>query len=151
MPEPFARLVRGFVAGALAHLLFQGALGFLLHRIGWRAEPVWSLAQVGPFAMPATLNAMFWDGLWGMLYAAAAPRLLPLLGRAGSGLALAGASLSVYWLIVLPLKGAGLGGGFELAATIQALLFDTVFGLGTAWLYSLGRGTPHQIGSASVG
>ncbi|HYD99796.1 MAG TPA: hypothetical protein VEH84_10450 [Alphaproteobacteria bacterium] len=132
-----ARLALGFAAAALSHVVFQGALGTILHAAGLVPGLVWSLAPVPPLGVPATLNNMFWDGLWGMLYAAAEPRLTARFGRLSGGLALGLASLLVFWFVVLPLKGAGIGGlpGIELAID---LAFDLTFGVGTAALFWLG-------------
>lgn len=131
------RLLIGFSAGALSHLVFQGALGAILYAVDLRPELVWSLRPVPPFAVPATVNNMFWDGLWGLLYGFLEPRLAPRLGRIGSGLALGLASLLVLWLVVLPLKGSGLGqlSGFEIA---NGVAFDFTFGIGTALLFRAG-------------
>jgi hypothetical protein len=97
--------------------------------------------------VPATLNAMFWDGLWGMAFGAAAPRLTAPVGTAGAGVALAAGALAIYWLVVLPLKGLGIGGGFALRPTLETLLFDLVFGLGTALLYAVLSRPAHQTSS----
>ena len=133
-----ARLALGFGAAALAHVAFQGSLGAALHAAGALPGHVWSLEPVGPLAVPATANNMFWDGLWGMLYARAEPRLTARLGRAGGGIALGLASLAVFWLVVLPLKGLGVGGGLPATELAVDLLFDLAFGLGTAFLYRAG-------------
>ena len=64
-----ARLALGFAAAALSHVIFQGALGAALYAGNLVPELVWSLEPVPPFGVPATVNNMFCDGLWGMLYA----------------------------------------------------------------------------------
>jgi hypothetical protein len=135
MPGISLRLALGFGAAALAHVVFQGALGTLFYAAGAVPGLVWSLDPTGPLAVPATLNNMFWDGLWGMLYALAEPRLSARLGRAGGGIALGLASLSVFWLVVLPLKGMGIGGGLPAAELAVDLAFDLTFGLGSALLF----------------
>src|SRR3712207_3162420 len=104
------RLLIGFGAGALSHAIFQGGLGTILYAADLVPELVWSLKPVPPFAVPATVNNMFWDGLWGLLYAPLEPRLTSKLGRVGGGLVLGLASLVIFWLLVLPLKGSGIGG-----------------------------------------
>ena len=118
----------------------------MFYAVGAVPGLVWSLDPTGPLAVPATLNNMFWDGLWGMLYALAEPRLTARLGRAGGGIALGLASLAVFWLVVLPLKGLGIGGGLPAAELAIDLAFDLTFGLGTAFLFWAGlrltRGPP---------
>jgi hypothetical protein len=131
------RLALGFGAAALAHVLFQGPFGAILYAAGLVPEPVLSLEPVPPFAVPATVNNMFWDGLWGMLYGALEPRLTARLGRAGGGLMLGFASLLVFWFVVLPLKGAGIA-ALPAGEIALDLAFDAAFGLGTALLYWVG-------------
>ncbi|PSJ43467.1 hypothetical protein [Allosphingosinicella deserti] len=131
------RLFLGFGAGALSHLFFQGALGTMLHWAGLLPELIWSLEPVPPLAVPTTVNNMFWDGLWGMAYGLVEPRLTALLGRPASGLALGFASLLVFWLVVLPLKGSGLAGLDIIEISID-VAFDLVFGLGTVLLFWAG-------------
>jgi hypothetical protein len=137
MHDMSRRLLIGFGAGALSHVMFQGAPGTILHAAGLLPEPVWNLRPVPPLAVPATINNMFWDGLWGLLYAASEPRLTPTLGRVGGGLVLGLASLLTFWLLVLPLKGGGIGGldGAEIAIDVA---FDLVFGIDTALLFWAG-------------
>jgi hypothetical protein len=128
------RLLIGFGAGALSHVLFQGALGSVLYSAGALPHPIWSLDPVGPFAVPTTLNNMFWDGLWGMLYALLEPRLTARLGRLGGGAAVGLASVLIFWLVVLPLKGSGVMGLPPSEIPVD-LAFDLVFGIGIALLY----------------
>lgn len=142
MPTIPARLATGFAAGFVAHVALQGALGTALHAAQLAPALPWSLEPVPPLGVPATLNLGFWDGLWGMAYALAEPRLTKRLGWWGGGLALGAASLAIYWFLVLPLKGAGIGGGFPPGMVALSLAYDTVFGLGTAALYRLSRWRP---------
>jgi hypothetical protein len=137
MPAIHKRLLIGFGAGAVSHLTFQGALGTGLYAAGLLPDLIWSLEPVPPLGVPVTANNMFWDGLWGMLYALVEPRLTQRAGRLGGGLALGLASLAIFWLVVLPLKGMGLEGleGTEIAIDIA---FDLVFGIGTALLFWAG-------------
>ena len=138
MPTTSARLALGFAAAALSHVIFQGALGAALYAGNLVPELAWSLEPVPPFGVPATVNNMFWDGLWGMLYALLEPRLTARLGRLPGGLVLGLASLLTFWFVVLPLKGAGVGGlhGAEIAIDVA---FDLTFGIGTAILFWAGR------------
>ncbi len=131
------RLLVGFGAGALSHLLFQGALGTALFATDLAPALIWSVEPVPPLGVPTTLNNMFWDGLWGMLYGALAPWLVARLGRVGSGAVLGLSSLLIFWLLVLPLKGSEITAlhGPDLAIDIA---FDLVFGIGTALLYWAG-------------
>jgi hypothetical protein len=121
----------------LSHVVFQGVLGEALYTAGALPHSVWSAAPVGPLAIPATLNNMFWDGLWGMLYGLLEPRLTFLLGRFGGGVAVGLASVLVFWFMVLPLKGATIGDLSPIEVAID-VGFDLVFGAGTAVLFYIG-------------
>ena len=138
MPTIPARLLLGFGAAALSHVIFQGALGPVLYAGNLVPTLVWSLEPVPPFGVPATVNNMFWDGLWGMLYALFEARLTARLGRLPGGLVLGLASLFIFWFVVLPLKGAGVGGGFHGAMVAIHVAFDLTFGIGTAILFWAG-------------
>jgi hypothetical protein len=74
-----------------------------------------------------------------MLYALLEPRLTARLGRLPGGLVLGLASLLTFWFVVLPLKGAGIGGGFHGAEVSIGIAFDLTFGIGTAILFWVGK------------
>ena len=84
-----------------------------------------------------------------MGYAALEPWLSARLGRWSGGLAfgLAGPLLA-FWFVVLPLKGLGVGGGFQPAAVPIHIAFHAVFGIGVAVILWLGlaprRARPSQ-------
>ena len=128
----------GFAAGALSHLVFQGALSALLYAAHLTPELIWSLRPVSPFGVPATLNNMFWDGLWGIAYVRLEPRLTARLGRVPGGFVFGLAPLLVYWFVVLPLKGGGVGGGFHVDMVPIEVAFETMFGVGTAVIFGAG-------------
>ncbi len=130
-----ARLMIGFVAGALSHLIFQGVLGALLHAGALIAEPVWRMAPVPPLGIPTLANNMVWDGLWGIIYAMVEPHLTRRAGRYAGGALFGFAPLLVFWFVVLPLKGHSAGDGFIAGEVMIDILFDTLFGLGIAILY----------------
>jgi hypothetical protein len=138
MSELSTRLLLGFGAGALAHLVFQGALGVPLYGFGLIPTLVWNFEPSPPFGVPPTVNLMFWDGLWGLAYAALERRLPRSLGVVPRASGLAAASLLVFWFVVQPLKGQGVGGGFPPHAVAVQIAFDLVFGLATAALFGAG-------------
>jgi hypothetical protein len=126
---------RGFVAGALAVLVFhQGAL-LALHLAGLVAAPPWRLAPVPPFGVPAVLSAAFWGGVWGIALALLAPRLGRGAGYWLGALAF-GAVLPtlVAWFVVLPLKGLPAGGGFAWPGVLVGPVVNGAWGVGAALL-----------------
>jgi hypothetical protein len=140
MTPTSTRLVLGFLAGALSHLIFQGGLGSVLYAAHQVPALPWSLMPVPPLGVPRTLSLAFWAGLWGVVYAVLEPRLTARLGWWPGGLVFGLAPLIVYGLVVLPLKGLGIGGGFHLARVPIEIAFHVVFGLGVAIIFRSGLG-----------
>lgn len=126
------RLLYGFAAGFLATLIFHQLALLVL----WNA----GIAPVGPFPMdptqplgvPALFSLAFWGGVWGVLFAMA-DRLFP----SGAGYwvmaFLFGAILPslVALVVVMPLKGMPMGGGWAPALLLTALLINGAWGIGT--------------------
>ena len=129
------RLFLGFIAGFLSHLIFQGALGAALYAAHLLPTLTWSLKPVPPLGVPMSLSLGFWAGLWGVLYAALEPHLTARFGWWMGGLVFGLAPLIVYWFVVLPLKGMGMGGGFHPAMVPIEIAFHLVFGVGVAIIF----------------
>jgi len=136
MPNLSTRLFFGFAAGALSHLIFQGALGALYFSLDMIPALPWSLAPLPPFGVPRTINFAFWAGLWGIAYALLEPRLTPRVGRVAGGLVFGVAALLVRWFVVLPLKGAPIAEGLKAQAVTVYVGFHLIFGLGLALLFA---------------
>ncbi|HYO30661.1 MAG TPA: hypothetical protein VER37_08800, partial [Thermomicrobiales bacterium] len=130
-----ARLAAGFAAGALSHVVFQGALGAVYFAAGLVPGLPWSLEPSPPFGVPTTVNFAFWAGLWGIAYALVEPRLTARVGRLAGGLIFGVAALLVRWLVVLPLKGAPFAEGLQAQAVTVYVGFHLIFGIGLALLF----------------
>lgn len=135
------RLFLGFLAGALSHVVFQGALGTVYYAVGLIPGLPWSFTPLPPFGVPQTVNFAIWAGLWGIAYAALAPNLLPRLGLFLNGLLFGVAAMLVRWFIVLPLKGEPVVEGFQSPAVGVYFGFHLIFGIGLALLYAAFTGT----------
>jgi hypothetical protein len=133
------RLVVGFVAGFLSVLIFQMATIALLQAAGV-AFPfaAWSMEPVPPFGVPLSLSAAFWGGLWGIVYALLEPKLTARLGWAVGGLVFGILPVLVLWIVVLPLKGLPVAGGFTLPGMLIGIIVHVAFGFGTALFFRLG-------------
>ena len=138
MSTTSTRLFLGFMAGFLSHLIFQGAFGSILYAAHLVPAPPWSLTPVPPLGVPQSLNLGFWAGLWGLAYASLEPRLTALHAWWSGGLVFGLAPLVVYWFVVLPLKGFGIGGGFHLPMVPIEVGFHAIFGIGTAIIFRSG-------------
>jgi hypothetical protein len=139
MSTTSTRFFLGFLAGALSHLIFQGGLGSMLYAAQLVPALPWSLMPVPPLGVPRSLSLAFWAGLWGVAYAVLEPRLTALVGWWVGGLVFGlTLPLLVYWFVVLPLKGLGIGGGFHVAMVPIEVAFHAVFGIGTAIIFRSG-------------
>jgi hypothetical protein len=82
--SPLQLLLLGFVAGALATLLFHQSAWYLLVEAGVVPpdRPAWPMQAIAPLGVPSLISKMFWGGLWG----------------AGLALVLARVEGAAYWL-----------------------------------------------------
>ena len=138
MPGTPLRLLLGFAAGAVSHIVFQGGLGVLYYAAGLIPGLPWSLAPLPPFGVPTTLNFAFWAGLWGILYALAEPGLTARVGRIGGGLLFGVAAMLVRWFVVLPVKGEPIAEGLIPETMLVFAGFHVAFGLGLALIFAAG-------------
>ena len=132
------RLLLGFLAGVLSHLIFQGAFGSILYAAHVLPALPWSLDPVPPLGVPKTLSLGSWAGLWGVAYALIEGRLTARFGWWLGGLVFGFAPVVVLWLVVLPLKGLGIGGGFHPAMVPLTIASHLLFGIGVAIIFRLG-------------
>ena len=149
MSTTSTRLILGFVAGFLSHLIFQGAFGAILYAAHVLPALPWSLMPVPPLGVPLSLSLGFWAGLWGVVYALLERQLTARLSWWLGGLVFGLAPLAVFWFVVLPLKGSGIGGGFEPAMVPVHVGFHLVFGFGTAVVFRYGLVLVRRWGRAS--
>ena len=126
------RLLFGFIAGFLATLIFHQLTLAVLWGLGIAPFGPFNFAAVPPLGIPAVISLAFWGGVWGIVYA-----LIDRRFPAGSGYWLAaflfGAILPtlVALLIVLPLKGMAIGGGWSPMLWLTAALINGAWGIGT--------------------
>ena len=135
-----AQIVGGFVAGALAVIVFHQGLVWIFGQVGLATFPTWSWAPTEPLGVPLILSLAFWGGVWGIAWAALATRL-----KGGGSLPFAtlfGAILPtlVYAAVVLPLKGADTKIMLEPKILVGALAVNGAWGFGTELFLRLGRG-----------
>jgi hypothetical protein len=125
------RLLFSFMAGFLATLIFHQLTLAVLWAAGIAPSGPFSMEATQPFGLPAVLSLAFWGGIWGIVYGLidwSFPR------RAYWVMAfLFGAILPslVALMVVLPLKGRPMGGGWHLPLLLTAFLINGVWGIGT--------------------
>jgi hypothetical protein len=124
-------VVVGFIAGAVAVLLFHQGAAALLHAFDLTPRAPFSMQPTRPFGVPQLASIAFWGGVWGAVLAASFARL------DGARLVVAatifGAILPtlVAWFVVAPLKGQPVAGGFAPAAMMIGPIVNGAWGLGT--------------------
>jgi hypothetical protein len=132
-PSPLRQASLAFCAGALAALLFQQGTLALLRGLDVSGAAPWSLHAVPRLGLPELLVALIVGGGGAMV-------LGHLLRGLRGGMAywltwiVAGAlalSLAV-WLVVFPVEGRPLGGGWIPAAVVVTLVANAAWGVGTA-------------------
>jgi hypothetical protein len=129
--------LKAFIAGFLSTLLFHQGLLWLLYAGGFSPRAPWNMTPVPPFHVPAVISLAFWGGVWGMV-------LWALIRTSQGGgywakalvIGALGPSL-VAWFVVMPVKGMGVGGGWDVKVIISSLLLNGAWGLGAALLMRL--------------
>lgn len=132
------RIMASFVAGFLATLIFHQLMLWILWHAGVAPFAPFAMAATSPFGLPAVLSLSFWGGVWGILFAIAESRFPDRAGYWFTAF-LFGAILPslVALLIVLPLKGRPMGGGWGLPLLTTAFLINGAWGIGTAFFFRL--------------
>jgi hypothetical protein len=126
----FPRIVSAFVAGFLATLVFHQLTLWILWHAGLAPFAPFSMAATSPFGVPAVFSLSFWGGVWGILLAFAEPKFPSQRGYWIAAF-LFGAVLTslVALVIVLPLKGRPMGGGWGTPLLATAFLINGAWGL----------------------
>jgi hypothetical protein len=125
--------VKAFIAGFLATLIFHQGMLAILHALGPAPAP-FNFTPTRPFGVPAVLSLAFFGGLWGI------PLWWLVRARRGASYwawALVFGALApsaVALLVVMPLKGLGVAGGYDPKIVVGALLVNAAWGVGTAVL-----------------
>jgi hypothetical protein len=142
------RAALGFVAGFVAVLIFhQGVVGALhvLNLPGMSAPAPWSLRPVPPFAVPQVIDAAFWGGVWGVLFAFVQPRIPAPAWVSGLGLGVAAVLAIVF--IVGPIKGTSASAtlaAWGVTTWARLLLIHLVWGAGTGLILTLLSARMHR-------
>jgi len=129
-----ADLLRAFLSGAGAALIFhQLGLG-LLHLVGITPLVPYNLAPVPPFGVPQVFSLAFWGGLWGIVFTLVEPWLNRAPGGPWVGGILFGMIVPtlVMWFVVMPLKGMQPADGFRFPRLLVSPVVNTLWVIGTA-------------------
>jgi len=149
-------IVYGFIAGALAVLIFHQGMYYLLATSGmgvrgtpWRTDSVPLMRDLSdllgypPLRLPTLMGQMIWGGLWGALFGTVADRMPggPTWIR-GLVFAMIGPMLIGSWLILPLIRGQPILGDIlthfdPVRLRTGFLLNGLAFGLGLGIIYGL--------------
>jgi uncharacterized membrane protein YagU involved in acid resistance len=131
-------LVAGFLAGAIATVIFHQLTVLVLHLANFIPNFPWSMRPVPPLNIPTIVNQMFWGGLWGVLFAAILPWIPAReLWQKGAIFGLVGVWLLGNGILVPLFKGTPLLFGFQLSRAWLGFVILLVFGIGLGLIYGL--------------
>jgi hypothetical protein len=121
------QIIKPFVAGYLATLIFHQGVWAGLYAAGKVPAAAWDMSSTEPFGIPAVLSLAFWGGLWGIA-------LWPLIkqGRFWLKSIVLGAvgPSALALLVVFPLKGLAIAGGWDPKVIVGALILNAAWGQG---------------------
>jgi hypothetical protein len=132
------RILFGFTAGFLATLIFHQLSLWVLWGLGIAPFAPFSMVATKPFELPAVISLALWGGVWGVLFALV-ERRFPAGGGYWVTAFLFGAILPslVALLVVLPLKGRAMGGGWSPGLLITVFIINGAWGIGAAIFFKL--------------
>jgi len=138
-------LVVGFIAGAIAVLVFHQGAYAILHSLGFTPRAPYSMQATAPWGIPQVWSLTFWGGVWGIALAATFGRLdgPPLVAWATLFGAIA--PTLVVWFVLAPFKGQPVMAGADVHAMATGLIVNAAWGLGTG-IGLLLFGHPHHRG-----
>ena len=131
-------LLFGFIAGFFGTLVFHQFTLSVLWGLGMAPFPPYSMIPTHPFGIPAVFSLSFWGGIWGILFALIHSHF-PGRGVYWVVAFFFGAILPslVALMVVLPLKGRPMGGGWHLTLLLTAFLVNGAWGIGTGLILKM--------------
>ncbi|HZB52092.1 MAG TPA: hypothetical protein VE527_00610, partial [Reyranella sp.] len=131
MNNTMRTILVGFIAGAVSVLIFH-QLGFWISKeLGYTPQAViYNMRPLPPLGVPTIVSMAFWGGLWGIVAAFLVPRLPGALGGVLGWVLFAAIIVTlVNWFVVLPVKGAPMGGGFRMPGLVVVPIVYGFWGL----------------------
>jgi len=121
----------GFIAGFLATITFHQVVLWALWHAGLAPFGPYVLTPVPPMGVPSVISLALWGGVWGILFSLLQTRFSER-GYYAKAFAFGAIFPSlVALLIVLPLKGKPMGGGWHWPLLVTAFLINGAWGFGT--------------------
>ena len=137
-----ARVLASFIAGFLAALIFHQLTLAILWTAGVAPFGPFSMAPTRPFGVPAVFSLAFWGGVWGILYGLIDNRF-PRGGGYWVTAFLFGSILPslVALMVVFPLKGGPIGGGWDPTLLLTTFLINGAWGIGAGLILKILSGS----------
>lgn len=131
-PSDFpTRILFGFTAGFVATLTFNQLTVLILWYVGVSPISAYSIAR-NSVGVPQILSFAFWGGVWGILFSMVDHRFPVDRGYWVTAFLLGAVVLSgSFLLVVLPLKGQPVAGGWRLSLLLTVFLANGAWGIGT--------------------
>lgn len=132
------RCLYGFIAGFFATLIFHQLMLAALWQSGIAPFAPFPVRPIWPLGVPAVLSLAFWGGVWGIIFVLV-HRKFPRGGSYWMAAFLFGAIAPslVALVVVIPLKGGAIGGGWHWPLLVTALLVNGAWSVGTGLIYRL--------------
>jgi len=126
------RYLIGFIAGFLATLVFHQLALSGLWQLGIAPYAPFPMKATWPFGVPAMISLAFWGGIWGLLFVRV-HRIFPKGASYWLAALLFGAVAPtlVALLVVIPMKGGPVGGGWHWQLLVTAATINGAWGIGT--------------------
>jgi hypothetical protein len=141
----------GFVSGFIAVLVFHQLTLLALWSAGIAPFGPFSMAPTMPFGVPAVLSLAFWGGVWGILFVLVHNGFPKHTGYWITAFVFGAVLLSaVALMIVLPLKGRPMGGGWHMNLLLTAFLINGAWGIGTALIHKVLSGRLSRLRGAEI-
>jgi hypothetical protein len=148
----FESVLIGFVAGYFATLTFHQLMVAFLYAVGVAPFAPFSMTATQPFGAPSVISLAFWGGVWGILFALVDRAFPRKVGYWVTAFLFGGVLASlVALLVVLPLKGRPMGGGWHFPLLVTALIANGSWGVGTGFFLMLWRGWRGKTAKAGRG
>ena len=129
------KLLIGFGWGFVATLAFHQIAVAILDLMGLAPFGAWNMTPTPPFGVPAVLSLSFWGGLWGVVLVLVHHHFGTGARYYVSAFLFGGIVTSaVALLVVVPLKGGPVGGGWAPSLLLFVFIVNGVWGLTTALL-----------------
>lgn len=124
--------IYGFIAGFLATLTFHQVSLWVLWEATIAPFRPYTMTATQPWGIPAVFSLALWGGVWGVLFAMIQGRFPRSKGYWATAFGFGAVFPSlIALLMVAPLKGHPLGGGWHWQLLLTAFLINGAWGFGT--------------------